>query len=69
MEIDYKKLTRSIRRISGKEYTPQEAEKHLKEGIKILKISFDKKGISYPNDSEVAFLDWLRSHIINERQS
>jgi len=67
MEIDYKKLARDIRKISGREYTPQEAEQCFKEGVKILKANLDQKGIVYPNDSEVAFIDWLRNHITNER--
>ena len=67
MEIDYKKLARNVRNYSGMELTPAEAELNLKLGIEKIKDTLDKQGVRYPNESQKAFLDWLRSYLANAK--
>jgi len=67
MEIDYKKLARNVRNYSGMELTPAEAELNLKLGIEKIKDTLDKQGVRYPNESQKAFLDWLRNYLTNAK--
>jgi hypothetical protein len=67
MEIDYKKLARNVRNYSGMELTPAEAELNLKLGIEKIKDTLDKQGVRYPNESQKAFLDWLRNYLANAK--
>ena len=49
------------------ELTPAEAELNLKLGIEKIKDTLDKQGVRYPNESQKAFLDWLRNYLTNAK--